>query len=149
MVIVVGKVYNLIIKNKNYPGTIAWRVKEHAHVIEIHLNPDEIPLYAFAGQKNDRFCDIFSSCVVALTNKRILIGTKRVLWGYYLTSITPDLYNDMKVYQGLIWGKVTIDTVKELVTISNLSKNILPEVETKISEFMIKAKKEYYQKKAN
>ena len=31
------------------------------------------------------------------------------------SSITPDLFNDLSVYEGLIWGKVDIDTVKEEV----------------------------------
>ena len=78
-----------------------------------------------------------------MTNKRILIGQKRILWGYLLSSITPDLYNDMQVFEGLIWGKVTIDTIKEVVVISNLDKNSLPEIETHISEYMMDAKKHY------
>ena len=78
-----------------------------------------------------------------LTNKRILIGKKRLLFGYTLTTITPDLFNDMEVYMGIIWGKITIDTVKEEVIITNLSKKSLPEIETQISEFMMEEKKKY------
>ena len=58
-------------------------------------------------------------------------------------SITPDLYNDMEIFKGLIWGKITIDTVKEKVILTNLSKKGLDEIETTISEFMMKAKKKY------
>ena len=72
-----------------------------------------------------------------------MVGQKRILWGYLLSSITPDLYNDMQVFEGLIWGKVTIDTIKEVVVISNLDKNSLPEIETHISEYMMDAKKQY------
>ena len=86
---------------------------------------------------------VFSTCVVALTNKRILIGQKRVVFGYFLSSITPDLFNDLEVYQGLIWGKITIDTIKEVVAISNLSKKSLPEIETNITEYMMEEKKKY------
>lgn len=68
--------------------------------------------------------------VVALTSERILIGRKRVVMGYFLTSITPDLFNDLKVSGGLIWGKVYIDTAKEFVTLSNISKPALVEIET-------------------
>ena len=94
-------------------------------------------------KKNDKFYDIFQTCVVVLTNKRILIGQKRVVWGYFLSSITPDLYNDLFVYQGLIWGQIKIDTVKEEVTISNLPKSGLDEIETNITEMMMSEKQKY------
>ena len=125
------------------PGSVAWRIRKHCEVVEKHLNPGEEVLFVFAGQKNDAFYDFFKSSVVTLTNKRILIGTKRLLWGYFLSSITPDLYNDLFVYQGLIWGKIIIDTVKEKVTISNLSKKGLDDIETNISELMMKEKRKY------
>lgn len=140
-----GAVYDhVMLFKKKYPGTITWwRLKSHADVIERHLNPGETIRYAFGGQKNKTFYEIFSTCVIAITNKRILIGQKRLVFGYFLTSITPDLFNDMEVYQGLIWGKITIDTVKEVVEITNLSKKNLPEIETNISEFMMEEKKKY------
>jgi hypothetical protein len=137
-----SKIYEMAMDYMNkYPWTVAWRIRKHCEVVERHLNPDEEPIYVFVGQKNDSFADIFTTCVVVLTNKRILIGQKRVVWGYFLCSITPDLYNDMEVYEGLIWGKVTIDTIKELVVITNLDKKSLPEIETNISEYMMEAKK--------
>ena len=95
------------------------------------------------GQKNNSWYEVFMSCVVVLTNKRLLIGQKRVVWGYFLSSITPDMYNDLLVYQGLLWGRVTIDTVKEKVTISNLAKSGLDDIETNITEFMMQEKKLY------
>ena len=69
-----------------------------------------------------------------------MIGQKRVLFGYVLNSITPDLYNDMQVYEGLLWGKIVIDTIKEKIVISNLSKTALVEIETVISTFMMAKK---------
>ena len=141
-----GKVYNkAILFKRKYPGGIIWRLKKHCDVIEKHLNRDEKIEFVFAGQKNDSFADIFHTCVVVLTNKRILIGTKRVLWGYFFTSITPDLYNDLTVYQGLLWGKIIIDTVKEEVTVTNLSKKSLSAIETNINEIMMREKKLYVQ----
>lgn len=128
---------------KKYSGTICWRIDKHAKVIEDYINPDEKVLFVFCGQKNESWHDWFSSCVIALTNKRLLIGQKRVLWGSYYTQITPDLYNDMEIYRGLIFGKIVIDTVKEKIEITNLGKNSLDDIETAISEFMMKAKKKY------
>ena len=136
--------YNLASKfMKKYPMTIAWRVKQHCKVIDKHLNPGEEILYVFAGQKNDRAVDLFNSCVIVLTNKRIIVATKRVLFGYFLTSITPDMYNDLTVSKRIFWGAVVIDTVKEVITISNIDSKALSEIETNITEIMIKNKKEY------
>ena len=126
---------------KKYPSTVGWRLKKHCKVVEEYINPGEKVLYAFYGQKNNDWYDICTTCVVVLTNKRILIGQKRVVWGSFFSQITPDLYNDMLIYKGLLFGKITIDTVKELVVISDLSKAALDEIETNISEFMMNAKK--------
>lgn len=90
---------------------------------------------------------IINSCVIALTNKRILIGQKRLLWGYFFTTITPDMYNDLKVTKNLIWSDIEIDTVKENIYISNIDPAGAIEIETKITEFMMAEKKKYGQKK--
>ena len=131
---------------KKYPMTIAFRLKQHAKVIERHLNPGEEISYVFAAQKNDNPFDIWTSALVALTNKRIMIAQKRVIFGYFFTSITPDLYNDLKVSMGILWGKVYIDTVKELVCFSNIQREALNEIETSVTEYMMESKKEYAKK---
>lgn len=139
-----GNSYNLVKKFMNkFPMTIAWRTKSHCKVIDRHLNPGEEILYIFAGQKNDSCIDIFHTYVVVFTNKRIILATKRVLFGYFFKSITPDMYNDLTVHRGLIWGRITIDTVKEVITITNLDINSLNDIETNISEIMLKHKKEF------
>ncbi len=139
-----NKVYEEALRFKRrYPGTIAWRLKKHCQRIEEHLNPDEEVLYVFTGQKNNKFYDIISTAVFAITNKRLLIANDRLLFGYFLYSITPDMFNDLTVYSGLIWGKVAIDTVKEIVYVSNLSKKSLDEIETKVTEYMMEEKKKY------
>lgn len=124
-----------------YPTTVAWRLKSHSSVASKHLNPGEEVTYAFVCQKNNVSYEIFRTFVVVLTNKRIIIAQKRLLFGYLFITITPDLYNDLTVYSGLLWGKIKIDTVKEIIQLSNIDKNALPEIETKITEFMIEAKK--------
>jgi hypothetical protein len=109
----------------------------------MHLNPDEEVLFAFPGQKNDNFWNIFETCVVCLTNHRILIGQKNLIFGYSLTSITPDLFNDMEVYQGLFFGKVVIDTIKEVVVLTDLDKHSLPAIETNVTQLMMQEKMKY------
>ena len=128
---------------KKYPFTVAWRLKKNAEVIEKHLNPDEIVHYVFTGQKSQKFYDFFSTCVVAITSKRILIGRKRVVFGYALDSVMPYMFNDMNVRTRIIWGKVSIDTVKELIFISNIDKDAMPEIETNVSKYMFKLKKKF------
>ncbi len=138
----------LLFKEK-YKRTIAWRLKQNSSVIEKHLNPEEEVLYVFVGQKNENPLDFFSTAVIALTNKRLMIGQNRVLFGYSLNFVTPDLFNDMQVYKGLRWGKITIDTAKEVIIITNLAKKSLPEIETMVTEFMMKEKQKYEQKEKN
>lgn len=125
---------------KKYPFTIAFRLSKHAKILEKHLNEGEEIFYAFPAQKNSSPFDIFSTCIVTFTNKRILIAQKRVLPGYRLNSITPDLFNDFQVYKGIIFGKVNIDTVKEVVELSNLDPKSLVEIETNLSEYLLKEK---------
>ena len=132
---------------KKYPGTVVWRMKRHARIIDMHLNPDEKLLYVFGAQKNDNPFDIISSCVVALTNKRLLIGRKRLLFGYFLDAITPDMFNDLNVISGIIWGKIHIDTIKEYVTLSNISKKALPEIETNVTSYMMREKEKMRESK--
>lgn len=128
---------------RKYPMTISWRLKSHCKIVDMHLNPGEVVKYAFAAQKNDNALDIITTYVVVLTNKRILLAQKRLLFGYFFTAITPDLFNDLKVVMGLIWGKVYIDTVKEFVPLSNIQKEALPEIETCITEYMMIEKRKY------
>ena len=139
-----GSVYSKIKEFKSkYRSTIAWRLKSHAKVVEKHLNPGEDVIYAFAAQKGHSSFDIFSTYAVVLTNKRIILAQKRVLFGYLFLAITPDLFNDLTVDTGMIWGKVNIDTVKETVVLSNISKAAVDEIETNITEYMMTEKRKY------
>lgn len=137
-------VYQMVKDFKSkYPMTIAWRLKAHCKVVENFLNPDEEVKFAFAAQKNDNPLDIITTYVVVLTNKRILLATKRVFFGYFYTSITPDLFNDLKVRMGIVWGKVIIDTMKEKVILSNIQREALDAIETQVSNYMMQEKQRY------
>lgn len=140
-----GKVYDQVCMFKaKYPGTITWfRLRKHAKVVEAHLAEGEEPIYSFAGQKNDDVLDVWSTCVVCLTNKRLIIAKDHIIQGYTMSSITPDNFNDLLVYSGILFGKVIIDTLKETVVITNLDKKSLPEIENQITSFMIEERKKY------
>ena len=128
---------------KRYPSTIMWRVKKHCNIIQRHLNPKEKVLYAFAAQKNNDAMNFIDTAVLCVTSDRILIAQDQILYGYTLNSITPEMYNDLQVLSGIFWGKIVIDTVKEVIYFSNLSKKALVEIESIISMYMMEAKKLY------
>ena len=141
-----NKCYELVRKFLNkYPLTVAFRVSKHCKVINNHLNSDEEIIYAFAAQKTHNPLYMFNTNVIALTNKRIMVATKRVLWGYFFVSITPDMFNDLSIYKGIIWGRITIDTVNEEVVLSNISPKALSEINLIITEYMMKEKQKYGQ----
>ena len=140
-----GKIYDQVAMFKaKYPGTITWwRLKKHAKVVEEHINPDEEPLFSFAGQKTHETWDFFSTAVLTVTNKRILVAQDHILTGYTLNSVPPDMYNDLEVYAGILWGRVTIDTIKEKIVFTNIDKKALAEIETQISSHMMEEKQKY------
>ena len=131
---------------RKYPFTIAWRIRKHSTILEKHLNEGEEILYAFPAQKNDSLLNIVGTAVVALTSERILIARDRLVIGYFLDSITPDLFNDLKIRSGILWGKVDIDTVKEMVQLSNLDPRSLVEIETNLSEYLLTMKPKFVNK---
>ncbi len=133
-------------KNR-YPWTVTWfRLKKHSKLLDKYLHSSEKVLYAFAGQNDDIPSSFFNTAVIGITNERIIIAQDRLIVGYDLSFVTPDLYNDLKVNAGLFWGTITIDTVKELIHVSKLSNKALPEIQKEISTYMIEAKKKYPKK---
>ena len=125
---------------QKYPFTIGWRLEKNSRVILDHLYNDEEIDYAFYAQKNDNPFNILGTGVIALTNKRLIIGRDRVVIGYFFDSITPDMFNDLKVKSGIFFGKIEIDMLKERIILSNIDKRALTEIEKNISEFMTEAK---------
>lgn len=123
---------------KKYPLSVAWRLKSHSKIIDKHLSKDEEIKYLFLGQKNTHPLDFLNTYIIAITNKRMMLATKRLVFGYFFISITPDMYNDITIKKGLIWGNIIIDTVKEKCHFSNIDPNALPEIENNITELMKK-----------
>ena len=66
---------------------------------------------------------------------------KRLLFGYLFVSVTPDLFNDLKVRKGLIWAKVEIDTVKEHIILSNIQSGAASEIENAMTQYVLKGKR--------
>ena len=72
-----------------------------------------------------------------------MVATKRLVFGYFLRVITPDMFNDLTIKQGILWGKVIIDTIKEEVVLSNIDTRALAEIDDNITMTMIEEKKKY------
>ena len=128
---------------KRFPTTIAWRVKARSKVAAEHINDDEEVLYAFAAQKLPSVFNVTSTYVIVITDKRILLAQKRLLFGYFYYTITPDMFNDLTIKMGILWGRVIIDTVKETVNLTFISKDALREIETVLSKYMMQEKRQY------
>lgn len=126
---------------RKYPLTITFRLKAHSKVLVKHLNDGEKIGYVFAAQKGHSSFDIFSTHIVAVTNRRIILARKRLLFGYFFTAITPDLFNDIKVKMGLVWAKLEIDTVKEFIVLSNIQRKAVAEIESRVTDYVMKEKK--------
>ena len=125
-----------------YPLTIGWRLNKNSRVLLEHLHDDEVIKYAFYAQKNKSSLDVTSTGIIAVTNKRLVIARDRVVIGYFFDSITADMFNDLKVRSGIIWGKIIIDTVNELIILTNISKSALPEIEEQVTSAMLELKDE-------
>lgn len=125
-----------------YPLTIGWRLKKHSKLLLEHLHDDEVIRYAFYAQKNNSSLDVTSTGIIAVTNKRLVIARDRVVIGYFFDSITADMFNDLKVRSSIIWGKIIIDTINELVILSNISKSALQEIEEEVTSAMLELKDE-------
>ena len=139
-----NKIYEEVKKFKRkYPLTIAFRLKSHAKIAAKFIDADEEVKYVFAAQKNYQSYEIINTNIIVLTDKRLVVATKRLVFGYFLKVITPDMFNDLTIKQGPIWGKVIIDTVKEEVILSNIDRNALAEIDDNITMTMIEEKKEY------
>lgn len=131
---------------RKYPLTLAFRLRAHSKILAKHLNPGEKIKYVFAAQKGTSSLDIVSTYVIAITDKRIMIARKRFVFGYFFIAVTPDMFNDIKVKMGIVWAKVEIDTIKEFIVLSNVQSSAAKEIETAITQYVLKEKKKCLKK---
>lgn len=133
---------------RKYPKTLAFRLKAHAKVASKFIGEDEEVKYVFVAQKNFKSYEIFNTNIVVLTDKRLIVATKRLVFGYFYRVITPDMFNDLTIKTNIIWGKVIIDTIKEKVILSNIDPNALPEIEENVANVMMEEKQKYIQRES-
>lgn len=126
---------------QKYPKTIAFRIKAHSKIVQKFIGEDEKIKYVFLAQKNVHSLDFVNTNIIVLTDKRIIVATKRIVFGYFFRMITPDMFNDLTIKHGIIWGKVIIDTIKEKVILSNIDPDALAEIDDNITMYMLEQKK--------
>lgn len=124
-----------------HPFTVAFRIREHAKVASQFVGEDEEIKYVFVAQKNFNSWDFVNTNIIVLTDKRLIVATKRLIFGYFFRMITPDMFNDLTIKKGIIWGKVIIDTISEKVVLSNIDCGALAEIDDNITMYMLEQKK--------
>lgn len=134
---------------RKYPLTVAFRLRAHAKVAANFVGSDEEIKYVFVAQKNFHSFDFINTNIVVLTDKRIIVATKRLIFGYFFRMITPDMFNDLTIKKGIIWGKVIIDTINEKVVLSNIDSKALAEIDDNITMYMLEEKKKQRKESGN
>lgn len=92
--------------------TAKWRFK-HFKVVESQLKDDEEVLVAFIGLKDLKgLTEHKGFWAFAITNKRIIIGQKGIV-GEKVDVVSLRDLNDISFRKGVVYGILTIDTIKE------------------------------------
>lgn len=112
------------IKNNTGSGmSRKWNVK-HFTVVENQLSEDEEVLFAFVGLYNFiSMTDHGHNYAIAVTNKRIIAGQKKLL-GENVNVISRKHLNDVSKSTGAMMGILTIDTFKETFNVATNKKEI-------------------------
>ena len=120
-------IYELVCRfKKKYPMTVAWRLEAHSKLAEDVLDNDEELRYVFTAQKNMSRQDVMSTNVILITTKRTYFVHDRIIPGNFVTTIKNSMINDINAKNGLIWGSLIIDSVKEEIVLSNIDRNSIP-----------------------
>lgn len=112
----------------------------HFKIIEQNLSADEEVLMTFIGLHNyESTFKHNNNHAYAITNKRILMAQQKV-FGAFFQSVLLDNLNDITFQSGVIWGVITIDTIKEKF---NVGANIVEakNINQKIHDVLQSARK--------
>lgn len=94
-----------------------WGTK-HFKIIEENLLPGEEIKMPFIGLHNSISVSKHDGhFAYALTNKRIMMAQKKAVTGEIFQTVSLNNINDITFQSGLIYGKLTIDTIKETFNI--------------------------------
>lgn len=112
-----------------------WGVK-HFQVIEKSLMDKEEVLMTFIGLHNyespTKHDNYFA---YAITNKRIIMAQKNMIAGENLQTVYLDNINDITFKSGVLFGVMTIDTIKETFNVG-LNKESAQKINAKVHEVL-------------
>ncbi len=135
------EMYKYCKNNKFGTGIIkSWSLK-HFSIIQSALSTDENVIMCFMGLhnykspgKHDR------NFAYAVTNKRIIMAQKKLI-GKNFQTIFLDNINDVTFSSSLVYGIITIDTLKEKFNVA-LDKSQANNINLKIHDVLYELKKE-------
>ncbi len=121
------EMYDYCIKNNLGKGfNESWGLK-HFGLIENNLMEGEYVLMTFIGLHNYISATQHdNNFAYAITNKRILMAQKRII-GEAFQSVSLENINDITLVKRMMFGIITVDTIKEKFNIavpSNFADNI-------------------------
>ena len=143
------KEYDSIVPPKNYENKlydineVLKEAKSQRDIMEDANEKRKIQNYKFNENLDEELSKTRKVYESLVKEEKELLNIMNTLTNVSSVDLAKDMFNDLTVYSGLIWGKVQIDTIKEVVFISNLSKKSLDEIETSVTEYMMKEKKKY------
>ena len=120
-----------------------WRLK-HFQIVENQLKDDEEVIVCFIGLKN--FTSITNheeNWAYAITNKRIIIGQKGLI-GEKVDVISLRDLNEISFKKGVVFGVLTIDTIKEEFNVG-LDKNSAASIHELVTNALMDLKEEMHQ----
>ena len=116
----------------------SWGVK-HFGIIEKNLHADEEGLYTFIGLHNYiSMSKHDQNFAYAVTNKRILMGQKKIV-GEAFQSVSLENINDITLQTGMVYGTVTVDTIKEAFNVG-VVKSQAQVISDNLHELVFRAK---------
>ena len=114
---------------RKYPMTIAFRLRAHAKIVSKFIGSDEEIKYVFVAQKNYQSYEIINTNIIVLTDKRLVVATKRLVFGYFLKVITPDMFNDL-TNEGAKTEVISSDSIKPEVNVRQIPDDNTEEYST-------------------
>lgn len=114
--------------------TKKWCLKHFAVACNA-LSPDETPLMCFIGLHNyvsaTKHDDFFAYVV---TNKRLICAQKHLI-GEVVQTIDIYKINDVTTSTGIMFGVITIDSVKEVLNVQ-CSKDVIREISSRFNAIL-------------
>ena len=135
------EMYQYCIDNKYGTGmNRKWGIK-HFRLIENALHNDEDVIMCFIGLHNyQSTTSSDNNFAYAITNKRILMAQQKMI-GQVLQSVAIDNLNDITLNSGMVFGVITVDTIKEKFNVA-IAKQMALNVNEKIHEVLLSLKEQ-------